>query len=390
VDDYKFYAIEVKYHPGGEEFHGHLDWPRRTTVRIQNPVRFAGWIFGKRHNIEKLVVCLSGRSIKEIAPTLTSADVAMEFPDYSGSESCRFNEVINFGARSNPFEITIDAVSADGLSRPFATLVFSPIKASERPVFIVGSPRSGTSILGFALQKAINPKSFSECHVIPLLHQIRQLIVAYYERSGVDFNDKTVMLSHVSKNQVTQAVDQIFKDLYTQFNGGKEWIDKTPGDLMLESIPLIQAVWPQAKFIFAKRRGIENVVSRLIKFSQLGFADHCRQWAQTMRLWKKQSKMIIPANYIMVDQYDIARRPDHIASSLRLFLDLTTEQGKSVAQAFKQEHPEQTAISARPQEREALDITELEWSSEQVQVFRSICGDMMQAYGYSETKSYYL
>lgn len=46
----------------------------------------------------------------------------------------------------------------------------------------------------------------------------------------------------------------------------KIWVDKTPDPRMIKCVPRLKRAWPNAKFIFVKRRGIENLESRIKKF----------------------------------------------------------------------------------------------------------------------------
>jgi len=41
------------------------------------------------------------------------------------------------------------------------------------------------------------------------------------------------------------------------------WVDKTPNLDIVRSADILYRIWPEAKFIYMKRRGIENVMSRL-------------------------------------------------------------------------------------------------------------------------------
>jgi hypothetical protein len=385
----KFYAIETRSNTGGDIFVGHLDLPRSTTIRKGHTIAFVGWILGKSFPVSKLILSVSGENIKEVRIDRASHDVAKQYPGLTGSDRCRFNENMQVEHLGNRFEITIDAVFADGSVCNYATVGFSEIEASSRPIFIVGSPRSGTTILDAALKKALNPASFNEGHVVPLLHELRRAAANYYEKICIDPSNKLVMLANIPHNLIAQRLNQIFKDLYNQHHVGREWIDKTPGGDMLRAIPTIQAVWPYAKIIFAKRRALENLVSRMKKFPQFGFEGNCRQWNDVMKEWKARSNALNPGNHLMIDQHDIATRPEDVAANLGLFLDLTADQQEIIQQTFKQDSPEQTGTGDRVQEREPLDINELNWSAEQVQIFRNICGEMMNAYGYSESKSYY-
>lgn len=46
--------------------------------------------------------------------------------------------------------------------------------------------------------------------------------------------------------------------------------------------PIVKELWPSSVFVFAKRRGIENVISRTRKFLGESLENHCADWARNM------------------------------------------------------------------------------------------------------------
>ncbi|MEZ4630566.1 MAG: sulfotransferase [Deinococcales bacterium] len=163
------------------------------------------------------------------------------------------------------------------------------------------------------------------------------------------------------------------------------FVDKTPGIAMLRMIPDILLIWPQAKIIFAKRRGIENIDSRLRKFPHVSFEEHCRQWQETMMYWYSLREKLDQGQYVEIDQHDIEYVPEKATQQLADFLHLSPEQKGQMLQRFQEKHPEKTRQAYR---MEIKSLDEMAWSKDEKLYFKKICSEAMDKFGYSYDSSY--
>src|SRR6185503_15022510 len=99
-------------------------------------------------------------------------------------------------------------------------------------------------------------------------------------------------------------------------------------------------ILPNAKFIFCKRRGIENILSRQTKFAG-DFEAHCQGWAFTMQAWLETAPQL-GNSAIMVDQREMAVQPESAAGRIAEFLDLSAEQRDGVVRVLRDRRLEQT------------------------------------------------
>src|ERR1700691_4163884 len=90
---------------------------------------------------------------------------------------------------------------------------------------------------------------------------------------------------------------------------------------MIYAAPVFTQMWPSAVFVFAKRRAIENILSRTRKFPSVPFKDHCASWSEAMSAWRSVRDGGVQA--IEVDQFDLAHHPAREAERLGAFLDLS-------------------------------------------------------------------
>lgn len=247
------------------------------------------------------------------------------------------------------------------------------------PVFIVGSPRSGTTILANTLRQA-GYFGFNEGHFLSLLTPLKEVIDRQFIES--DAHDSNQLLSNVDREGLTLEIFRVLQMVQVRHNPHEPWFDKTPDAAMIRATPFIAQLWPGARFIFAKRRAIENIASRLRKFPETSFDNHCRYWNETMAVWREVRGTL---NALEVDQYDIGHTPDATAARLGTFLGLTQERIAAM---------DAEMATARPQSTDAdstlrvLSLSSCGWSDVQIRVFKYLCGREMQCYGYTFDESY--
>jgi hypothetical protein len=130
--------------------------------------------------------------------------------------------------------------------------VLSPLPASmhvsapPQPIFLIGCPRSGTSLLNAVLQKSTEVTGLpGEGHVLwealhhPKYHGWESNALGAEEATDFDRDFYAAMMRAIAR--------------------GRRFIDKTPKNSL--RIGYLAALFPDADFIFLKRRGADNVNS---------------------------------------------------------------------------------------------------------------------------------
>ncbi len=351
-----------------------------------------GWVFNKTINIDSLNIYLfsGGKKLfKKVTRFLPSPRLKEQFSNYP-AEKARIKVTITYKEISpllsgNDFSLYLVA-NMGNKEQNLAVLCFVEDYDVSKAIFVVGSPRSGTSILGIALRKALVYECFAENHLIPLLHDLLPNAQKYFAQSPA-VQIEAMMLSQLDDYLIKAQLQNIIKNYYKEFFGSKGFVDKTPGIAMIKAIKYIREMWPQAKFIFAKRRGIENVSSRLKKFPNVDFQNHCQEWRHTLEYWYNFKDQLPPKKYLEVDQYDVQMRSAEVAAIISNFLHLTSEQTVTLQNTLTTAQPEKTRESVM---EKAKSIFDRGWTSEQIKQFRAICGNAMSRFGYSENEQYYL
>jgi hypothetical protein len=264
-----------------------------------------------------------------------------------------------------------------------ARLTLEPVDMSQHPVFVLGAARSGTSGLAQALLKSGWYEGEEEGFLNPLLGDLINVVHQHYARTLEEQTWDTA-IRRVPKSYFTGSLRAVFADLARQLYPTGRWVDKTPVAAFISLAPTLQEIWPNARFVFMRRRAIENILSRQRKFPEIGFKEHCLDWARAMSAWLEvRDKLGCAA--MELDQVAVARDPHAAGASLIAFLGVPDSFGTRLLQGLAYDRPETTSDVFGS----VTDLEEVDWSDEDKLDFMVICGDLFADYGYSLDRSYF-
>ena len=280
----------------------------------------------------------------------------------------------------------VKALAVDSLSRNCG--LFSSKQSimtsrlNRRPIFVVGSMRTGSSTMVKSLREC-GIIGHNEGHFLALFATLTR-IVPEYIASHQDVAFPRHMLTDVDQ-------EDFLSDLYDFFDGwvasmyqSGHWMEKTVNIEGLLAVPIFSKIWPKARFIFMKRRGMENVCSRLRKSPESSFEFHCQDWSDIMSAWLEIRKDL-GGKYLEVEQFDMLIDPDRIAVLVSEFLDLSDAQAKLLGVSLQNIEMEKTGSDST-----VLALQDLGWSDAQQAQFRQICGKAMEMFGYGYGKEYWV
>jgi hypothetical protein len=264
----------------------------------------------------------------------------------------------------------------------FAGLASDP---SQFPVFVLGSARSGTSAMLQALLKIERYRGYEEGHLLDLVaHWGERLRNFYALKHDETLPGRSTMIEHVPRQYLQDALNNVFVELIRQLFGEGPWVDKTPNSDAIYLAPRFREIWPNARFVFMRRRALENLASRARKFPEYNFAKNSLEWKDAMQAWLAVRDQLQGAA-IEVDQMYLSRHPQDVAGQLRGFLDLTEVETRVVAQAFAHDRPQRTASSLD----DVLELATIGWADPWIVEFERVCRPLMDEFGYTSDRSYH-
>jgi hypothetical protein len=121
--------------------------------------------------------------------------------------------------------------------------------ALSRPVFVIGAPRSGTSLLYAVLR--------TSSHLAHWPGEAHEVWEADYHPALRGWDSNELRASDLTP----RSADRIRQSFFLTAGAKKRLIDKTPRNSL--RVPFIDALFPDARFVWLKRDGRDNVNSLL-------------------------------------------------------------------------------------------------------------------------------
>ena len=233
-------------------------------------------------------------------------------------------------------------------------------------LFLMGSPRSGTSQLGSTLTKVLGIPWLGEGHGAPLFASAADAL------SG-DISAENGLVRYMARQNFRQIAIEAAKSAYFYMHGSASFVDKTPGVKMIAAAPFLNECFPESRFVFQRRNPVANVLSRMAKFGG-SFEAHCRDWAGAMNEWLK-IRASLP-HYVEIQQEDMLEAPDRVAKTLAEYIGLP-ECADSISESLKTDSLERTGAGVGQTDRLRAG-----WTSDQVAAFEKHCGPAMRAFEY--------
>lgn len=233
-------------------------------------------------------------------------------------------------------------------------------------LFLMGSPRSGTSQLGATLTKILGLPWLGEVHGAPLFARAADAL------SG-DKAAENGMVRHLARENFRQISVQAARSAYFHMHGSASFVDKTPGVAMIAAAPFLVECFPNSRFIFLRRNPVANVHSRLAKFGG-NFEEHCRDWAAAMNEWLRVRTKL--PHFVEIQQEEMLGAPERVARVIADYVGVP-EAAERICESLKTGRLEQTGAGAGN-----TDQLQSGWTAAQLSAFDRICGPAMRAFGY--------
>ncbi len=174
------------------------------------------------------------------------------------------------------------------------------LKSVEKPIFIIGTGRSGSTILG---------KVLSMHRVIGFLNEPKAIWYSVCPQEDVNGHfgrgSARYRLNEQDLNpRIYKAAHRLFGN-YLAFTASSRVLDKNPE--IVFRIPFVRAIFPDAKFVFLVRNGWDTVAS-IAKWSKnygkrtnRGIEDW---WGINQRKWRLMLEQLVPTEPLLSQAYE--------------------------------------------------------------------------------------
>jgi hypothetical protein len=215
-------------------------------------------------------------------------------------------------------------------------------------IFIVGCPRSGTTLLQRLLDAHPEVAIFNQSEFIPRLYEegrgitadglVSQELVARvighhkFSRFGIDPEELERLTRANGALTYARLISLVF-DLYGEGRGKRIVGDKTPR--YVRKLPTLHSLWPDAKFIHLIRDGrdvclslldwrkAENAVGRFAAWHEDPITTGALWWARNVGIGREDGRLLGPDLYREMRYEDLVSRPVEACTSLCEFLSVS-------------------------------------------------------------------
>jgi len=281
-------------------------------------------------------------------------------------------------------EISLDAVieHAQTLADHVARIPPRTESPLRQPIFVVGSPRSGTTALGRCLGAHSQCATAEESLVLLPLWRIYADLYAVGLPTGVAH-----LKEYVSESELLSSLgdfsDRIFTGLLER-TGAATYVDHTPWYGVLT--PFVRALYPDARFVHVVRDG-RQVVRSLKAPYEKGFAwagaDHatrCAIWRTMVDGTDRALSATAPEQAIQVRYHRLCADPESTLRGLAERLALPYESGMETP--LRTQHARSQAGVTFGTAALTTHYTEAgwptHWDADHIDTFTDIAGPTME------------
>ncbi len=273
------------------------------------------------------------------------------------------------------------------------------------PILMIGKQRSGSNLLRLMLNQLPGIAAPHPPHILqrmmPLVPNYGDLgqdknfaqlvddVCRLVELNPVPWEGVVLDRADVARRCRARSVVAVFGAVYdvlAETQGAQTWLCKSMQNVMY--LPQIDAYYPGAKYLYLFRDGRDVAVSfRKAVVGEKHYYHIANEWATAQRLAIKQRSITPPERFINVSYEELTSRTEDTMRRLCAFLGV--EYSPSMLEYHKSEEARRAADSSalwgnvvRPVMSDNTRKFLREASEEDISIFESVAGDVLDALGY--------
>ena len=273
---------------------------------------------------------------------------------------------------------------------------------TSHPVFVVGAPRSGTTMLRLMLNAHPRVAIPFESDFIPKFHKrlgeygdlndaanvarlLGDIAAQPFVSRGRLVRDPSLILARHPRSY-SELVAAIY-ETYAQAEGKRRWGDKDPDNVV--QLDVLWRLFPGCRFVHIVRdgRGVANSLRRL-DWGSRNMIKLARDWAWRVTLAHKMGMMLDARYYLEIKYEDLVHTPEPVLRRVCEFL------GEAFDQQMLKYHEHAAADmpdsalkfhgnSIRPPDPAKTQSWRREMSVADKALFEEVAGDALKAFGYT-------
>lgn len=195
-----------------------------------------------------------------------------------------------------------------------------------------------------------------------------------------------MLASVTDPEELGREYRDMVRRFYDRAYRGGNVVDKTPSIDGVETVPFIQSVFPEARFVFCHRRALENVESRLRKWPAVPFDAHCREWGETMSLWRRVRRDLPPGHYREIELRRSILDLEGTVQNLKALVGCDDDAAQRMRATLTEESPSMIEGS---EVGRVLDLDSMGWTASERASFLKTCRSELDSWGYSLDARYF-
>lgn len=271
----------------------------------------------------------------------------------------------------------------------------------KEPMFVVGAPRSGTTMLRLMLNSHPHIAIPFESDFIPKFHDrlgeygdlqtpenlarlLDDISSQEFVRRGGLIRDRQAILERRPDNYAA-LVASIY-DVYAASEGKHRWGDKDPDNTV--KMDVLWKLFPGCRFVHIVRDGRAVATSlRKLDWGSKNLLALARDWSWRVMLAHKMGMMIGPAHYAEIRYEDLVKSPAQVLRQVCTFLDEPFDDGmldyhkkaQTAMPGDSLKYHQSSVLAPDPRKAESWRH---EMTAADRALFDEVAGDTLHAFGY--------